>query len=402
MSTVQDSACFASALTILPPYIHVYNEVMERPDLDPVRQETAREYARIRRRLLLADLVMGGVYALAWLLAGWSRGLRDFLGGVASNDWLIVAGFIAIFGGVYALINLPLGYYSGYILPHRFGLSTQTIWGWVTDQVKGLAIGGAIGLLVVEVIYWVLRSAPETWWLWAGAILWLFNVLLANLAPVLLMPLFFKVKPLGEEHGDLVGRLVRLAENSRTKVRGVFQFDLSRRTRAANAALTGLGNTRRIILGDTLLSEFTPDEIETVLAHELGHHVHRDIPVGILIESLLTLAGLYLAHLGLNLGIRSFGFESAGDVAAVPLFALVMGIYGLATMPLSNGYSRWRERRADEYALKATGKGAAYASALTRLANQNLADVDPEPWVEFLLHSHPALSRRIKMALAQR
>jgi STE24 endopeptidase len=181
-------------------------------------------------------------------------------------------------------------------------------------------------------------------------------------------------------------------------VRGVFKFDMSRRTKAANAALMGLGNTRRIVLGDTLLNEFTPDEIETVLAHELGHHVNQDIPVGIILESVLTLGGLYLASLGLKWGAATFGFAGPADIAALPVFALVMGAYSLVTMPLGNAYSRWRERRADAYALRATGNGAAYASALTRLTNQNLADADPEPWVEFLLYSHPALSRRIALA----
>jgi STE24 endopeptidase len=183
-------------------------------------------------------------------------------------------------------------------------------------------------------------------------------------------------------------------------VQGVFKFDMSRRTKAANAALTGLGNTRRIILGDTLIDEFTTDEIETVLAHELGHHVHKDIPLSMLVESLLTLLGLYLASLGLNWGVGVFRFEGPADIAALPLFMLVIGAYGLVTMPLGNAFSRWRERRADEYALRETGMGIAYASALTRLANQNLADADPEPWVEFILYSHPALSKRIAMAEA--
>jgi STE24 endopeptidase len=173
---------------------------------------------------------------------------------------------------------------------------------------------------------------------------------------------------------------------------------MSRRTKAANAAIAGLGNTRRIILGDTLINEFTSDEIETVLAHELGHQVHRDIPIGILVDSVITLGGLYLASLVLEWGVVVFGFESISDVAAMPLLALVVGVYGLVTMPLENAYSRQRERRADEYALKLTGKGTAYASALTRLANQNLADADPEAWVEILLYSHPALNKRIAMA----
>jgi STE24 endopeptidase len=162
----------------------------------------------------------------------------------------------------------------------------------------------------------------------------------------------------------------------------------------------GLGNTRRIVLGDTLLSEFTPDEIETVLAHELGHHVNKDIPLGLVVESVMTLGGLYLAALGLKWGAAAFGFGGPADIAALPVFALVMGAYGLVTMPLGNAFSRWRERRADGYALRATGNGAAFASALTRLANQNLSDVDPEPWVEFLLYSHPALNKRIAMAKA--
>jgi STE24 endopeptidase len=173
---------------------------------------------------------------------------------------------------------------------------------------------------------------------------------------------------------------------------------MSRRTKAANAGLTGLGNTRRIILGDTLIEEFTMDEIETVLAHELGHHVNKDIPLGILIESLITLIGLYAASLVLSWGTQSLGFNGPSDVAAMPLFVLVMGVYGLITMPLGNAYSRWRERLADAYAIEVTKNGTAYASALTRLANQNLADANPEPWVEFLLYSHPSLGRRIAYA----
>ena len=366
--------------------------------LDPERQKQAREYARLRRRLMVVDLALGGLYALAWLIFGWSIMVNRALLSSTVNDWLRVAAFGAVFGGIYFLIDLPLSYYSGFLLPHRYGLATQTLLGWISDQVKGILVGGILGLLVLEVIYAVLRAAPETWWLWAGGILLSFNVILANLAPVLLFPIFYKFKPLEAEYADLAERLVRLAERAGTRVRGVYQFDMSRRTKAANAALTGLGNTRRILLGDTLLAEFTPDEIETVLAHELGHHVHRDIPIGILVESVITLAGLFLASLGLQWGVKVFGFAGVADIAALPLLGLVMGAFGLVIMPLGNAFSRWRERRADAYALQATGNGAAYASALTRLANQNLAEVDPEPWVEFLLYSHPALSKRIAMA----
>jgi STE24 endopeptidase len=306
--------------------------------------------------------------------------------------------YAAVFGAIYFVIDLPLSYYSGFVLPHRFGQSNETLNGWVIDQLKGIAVGAVLGGVVLEVIYAVLRAFPDTWWLWAAGIMLIFSVLLANLAPVLLFPIFYKFKPLGEEYRDLIDRLVRLFEKANTKVQGVYQFDMSTRTKSANAALTGLGGTRRIILGDTLLTQFTPDEIETVLAHELGHHVNKDIPLSIAVQTASTVVGLWLASLALRWGAAAFGFTSPADIAALPVFMLVMGLYGLVTMPLTNAFSRWRERKADEYALESTHNAAAFASAMTRLANQNLSEVDPEPWVEFLLYSHPALEKRIKMA----
>jgi STE24 endopeptidase len=375
---------------------------MSEVTLDAERQKKAKVYARLHRRLMLVDLVLGAAYVVAWLIGGWALSLKAALLTITTNDLVLVAGVAFVFGAVYAVLDLPLSYYQGFVLPHRFGLSTQTRASWISDQIKGALLGGLFGFIVIEMIYAVLRTAPDTWWLWAAAILLVFNVLLANLAPILIMPLFNKIVPLGDEYADLTARLIRLAEQSHTKVRGVFKFDMSRRTREANAALTGLGNTRRIILGDTLLSEFTPDEIETVLAHELGHHVNKDIPVGIALESAGTVIGLYIASLALRWGAASLGLGGPADIAALPVFVAVVGAYGVITLPLSNAYSRWRERRADEYALRATDKPTAFASAMTRLANQNLGEVDPEPWVEFLLYSHPALSKRIAMAHAYR
>ena len=347
---------------------------------------------------MVVDLTLGGAYAIAWLIFGWSADLKAWLANFSSNAWLLVALFAIVFGGIYLLANLPLSYYEDYVLPHRYQQSTQQLGGWVSDQLKGLGISALLGGIVLEIIYAVLRAFPDTWWLWAAGILIVFSVLLANLAPVLLMPVFNKFVPLGPEHQDLIDRLMRLFEKAGTRVQGVYKFDLSRRTKSANAALTGLGSTRRIILGDTLLSEFTADEIETVMAHELGHQVNHDIPLMIAAQAALTLAGLWLASLGLRWGVGLFGLGRPDNIAALPVFMLVMGLYGLVTMPLTNGLTRWRERKADQYALTATHNAPAFASAMTRLANQNLAEADPEPWVEFLLYSHPAMNRRIQMA----
>jgi STE24 endopeptidase len=240
----------------------------------------------------------------------------------------------------------------------------------------------------------------DLWWLWAAIGLLIFNVLLTNLAPILIAPLFNKYIPLGEEHKDLADRLLALAERAHTKVRGVFKYDMSKRTKAANAALTGIGNTRRIVLGDTLIHEFSTDEIETVLAHELGHHVHGDIPLYIAFGTISTTVSLFLASLALNWAIGYFGFTSMADVAAFPALNVILGAYGLVAMPISNAVSRWREGMADEYALQATGKRDAFASAFTRLANQNLSEVDPEKWVVYLFYSHPPLGERIQKAMS--
>ena len=366
--------------------------------LDPERQKQAKEYSRISRRLWLVDTTFGLIYALAWLFFGWTISVRNWAMGITSNEWLLVPIYVFVFGAIYSLLNLPLSFYSSYVLPHKFGQSTQSLKDWIVDQLKGMAIGLPIGLILLELLYLALRVTGNLWWLWAAGGLLIFSVLLSNLAPVLIMPIFNKFVPLGDEHKDLADRLMKLAENAKTKVQGVYKFDMSRRSKSANAALTGMGNTRRIVLGDTLINEFTPDEIETVLAHELGHQVHRDIPFLITFGTVTTMLGLYLASLILNWAIGVFGFTGASDVAAFPALLIVLGAYNLILMPLENAVVRWRERMADEYALQSTGKKDAFSSAFVRLANQNLGEVDPEKWVVFLFYDHPPLGERIEMA----
>jgi STE24 endopeptidase len=372
--------------------------------LDPEKQKQAKEYARIHRRLWVVDTALDLIYTLAWLGLGWAVSLRVSLTSLIAHwsliteNYLLPPLFVFVFGGIIAVLMSPLAYYSGFVLPHRYGQSNQSLKDWIVDGLKGLAIGAPIGLIVLEVIYVFLRAFPQTWWLWVAGFLLVFNVLMANLAPVLIMPIFNKFIPLGDEHADLAQRLIKLAERANTKVRGVFKFDMSKRTKAANAALTGIGNTRRIILGDTLINEFTSDEIETVLAHELGHHVNRDIPLMMAFGTLSTLVSLYLASVALNWAIGFFGFTGPADPAAFPALSLILTLYGLLTMPLDNAFSRWREGLADRYSLQSTNQPEAFASAMTRLANQNLSEVDPEKWVVFLFYSHPPLEERISMA----
>jgi STE24 endopeptidase len=362
-------------------------------DIDRERQREAKAFAGSRYRLTVVDMGLGGAFLLALLLTGMSVHLKGLVLAHTASPILAVAGYFVVLSVGYGLLLLPVGYYGSFVLPHRYGLSKETRRGWLVDQVKAGAVGLVFGLVVVEVIYYLLRVTSQLWWPIAGVFLVLLAVVLANLAPVLLVPLFYKVEPLTDE--DLVGRLEKLAARACTSVRGVFTIDLSSKTSAANAMLMGLGNTRRIVLGDTLYADYGPEEIESILAHELGHHVAHDMWWGMLLQSALTFGGLYITHLALSWATRAQVLSGLDDVAGMPLVGLVVGAFLAVTTPLGNTFSRWRESLADEYALRMAGNPRAFVSAMVRLANQNLAEVDPERWVEVLLYSHPAMGKRI-------
>jgi STE24 endopeptidase len=363
--------------------------------IDPARQEKAKEYARTRNRLFGLDLILSALALGVVLFSGLSVFLRNAALAFSNDHWISTALYFAAGFVGSGVLFAPITYYSIFVLPHRYGLSTQSFRAWLWDASKGAGLGIILGGLVIEVIYFVLRTAPAWWWLIAAAFMLLFNVLLANLAPVLIFPIFFKFKPLDDQ--ELVARLVSLAERAHTRVQGVYTMMLSEKTTAANAAFMGLGNTKRIVLGDTLYNNYSHDEIESVLAHELGHQVHSDIVWGIAIEAALTLIGFLLADWVLKVGVALFHFDGVADLAAMPLFALALGVFGLVTMPLSNAYSRWRETRADEYALESTHNAPAFVGAMEKLANQNLAELVPEPWVEILMYDHPPIGKRLKM-----
>jgi STE24 endopeptidase len=368
--------------------------------LDPARQQTAKAYAKIKRSLSFLEMGLGVAYVLLFIVTGLSPWLRDQAQQLSQATWLSVPLFALGFGLPYSILTAPLNYYSGFVLPHRYGQSVQSFGSWLMDQLKGAVVAGVLGLIVLEIIYALLGAAPQLWWLWMAGVMLLFTVLLSNLAPILIFPLFFKYKPLEDE--ALGQRLTQLAERVGAQVKGVYVFNMSSKTVAANAAVMGLGNTRRIVLGDTLTDKFTIDEIETVMAHEFGHHVHGDLPKGIIVQSLLTLIGFWLADVVMRWGINVFGYSGLTDPATLPLLMVALSVFGLVTMPLGNLWSRWREVKADTYALQMTGKPTAFISAMTRLANQNLAEAEPPAWVEFLLHSHPSISKRVAMAQSYR
>jgi STE24 endopeptidase len=255
-----------------------------------------------------------------------------------------------------------------------------------------------MGAIVVELLYFTIRQWPQNWWLLAWALFMVLFVVLAQLAPVVLFPIFYKFEPL--ENEELRRRLVVLSERAGTRVRGVYRWKLSEKTNKANAALTGLGVTRRIILADTLLDNYTEDEIEAVLAHELGHHVHRHILKSIFVQAAITFFGFWAANWALHYAVdhHLFDFVQISDFADLPLLALVATVLSFLLMPALNAYSRFNERQADRYAFESISSIDPFISSMNKLADQNLAERTPSKWVEWLFHSHPSISRRLKAA----
>jgi STE24 endopeptidase len=368
--------------------------------LDEDRQQQARRYARLRHMLALVNLGVTALLVCVLLFTGLGFHLRDALASAAG--WEPLAGWQPLRIGAYflvlvvagTLLTLPLSYYGGFMLPHRYGLSTQTRGAWTRDLLKGLAISLPVELAAVLLVYLLLAVTPDGWWIWTGVAVLCFTVLLTNLAPVLLLPLFYKLTPVPE--GDVRERALALARRANTRVRGIYSMNMSAKTTAANAMVMGIGNTRRVVIGDTLLDRYSPDEIEVVVAHELGHQVHRDIPKLIFVEVISTLGGLFVVNLVLHAVVANDpAFHGLADAATMPLVAAALGVFALITLPITNGFSRYIEHQADVYALKTTGKADAFVSAMTRMANQNLAELEPSPIIEFLLYNHPATGRRI-------
>jgi STE24 endopeptidase len=362
-----------------------------------VTDERARGYHRLQLGLSLLAFTLGVGYLSALLATGVSARLATRLAEWTAQPWLALAVMAVAVGAGWRLLTLPLTWLGGFWLPRRFGLLHQSFARWAWDTVKAGLIGGALALAGIEVVFALLRWTP--WWWLAGAAAFLVAaVLLTLVAPVWLAPLFYRLEPLAD--GELRERLLRLGRRTGVPVLGVWVGDQSRKSRTANAAVTGLGRTRRIILFDTLVREFPPDEIEAVLAHELAHHAHADIWRGLAVQGAVTLATFWLADRLLAGGVATLGLAGSADPAALPLLLLIALGAGVVALPLTNWWSRHVERQADDFAVRALGSAGAFVSAMERLARLNLAEREPHRLKEILLYSHPAIGRRVARAQA--
>jgi len=371
-----------------------------------VNEDKASRYHRLKRQASFASLVWGVALLGGLVSSGLSLTLRTSAEALAARVGAPASPTVTAL--VYVLFlsllnetgSLPIAFYSGFAVEHRYGLSTERAGGWLLDQVKAFAIGLLLACGGVAIVYWWIRLAPDWWWLAAGAVFALLIVGLTNLAPILLLPLFYRVKPLDRE--SLRARLLALADRAGARVLGAYEWGLGDKTKKANAALAGLGATRRILVSDTMLAEYSDEEIEVVLAHEIAHHVHGDIWKGIAFESALVLAGFYLASRLLGALAGPVGLRGLSDVAGLPLLLLAAGAVSLVMMPVAHAMSRAFERSADRFALDLTRNPGAFISAMRRLGAQNLAEEQPSKIVQWLFYSHPPIRERIAAAQAFR
>jgi STE24 endopeptidase len=353
----------------------------------------AKQYSESKLAVGIVKLALGFVFLLILLLSGASSGLHGLLRGLTDNYHLQLTGYVLVFSAVYYLLFLPLDFYSDVVLERRYDLSNQTTAGWLARSAKEWGLSTFLAVGVLNLLYAAIRNLPHWWWLVAAVGWFILLVLISKITPAVIVPLFYKMVPLKDR--ELADRLLALAGRCGVRVKRVFEIKLSKETNKANAAVVGLGRQRRILIGDTLLTLCSDDEIEAVFAHELGHvalhHTWKLLAGG----AASFVIGFYVLYLVLGPSAAALGFRGPADIAAVPLLILWIALFGFASKPLQTAYSRHFEKQADLFILAKVEKPESLASALTKLADRNLADPNPSRLVEALFYTHPPIAKRI-------
>jgi STE24 endopeptidase len=356
----------------------------------------AKSYSHQKYALSIIDTFYCIALLLIFLGSGLSLSLENLLIGLHLPRFVSVAAYLLVISCLYYLFNLPFNLYSSFILEHKFNLTRQTLKSWLIDQLKSGILGYLLSLILLYSFYWVLGRFAQWWWVVAACCWIIFSVLLAKLAPILIIPLFFKYKKLEDE--VLRQRILELADKMQVKLMDVFQIDFSKKTLKANAAFTGMGSSRRVLLADTLQDKYTYDEVVMILAHEFAHYRLKHIIKLIALNSLLTLGLFYLISKTSAYALGIFRLEFLGQLASCPLIFLYFVLFGIVFAPLEALVSRKFEREADRLALKVTADREAFVSLMEKLAAQNLCDRNPHPLIKFFFFDHPPIDERIKIA----
>ena len=363
----------------------------------PAHQKAA-DYTLAKLRLGHWDLAIDAGMLLVWTLLGGLGALDAWLveisGSGMMQQLLLVMGFMLISG----LVNLPLSYYQTFKVEQHFGFNNMTVGLWLSDLVKGTALGVVLGLPLVWAILWLMESGGDQWWLLAWALLVSYQLFVMWLAPNYIMPLFNKFQPLDD--AQLQARVDALMQRTGFKSDGFFVMDGSRRSAHSNAFFTGLGKQKRVVFFDTLLKQLSPSEMEAVLAHELGHAKLNHIPKSMLRGFAVSLVGM--AALGwlstqvwfyTGLGVQPH-LASSNNALALLLFMQVVPLVTFITTPLNAIKSRQHEFEADAFAC-AHASGQDLRQALLKLYQDNASTLTPDPLYVAFYHSHPPASQRL-------
>jgi STE24 endopeptidase len=353
----------------------------------------AKRYNNIKLGIGIAKAVFSFVIILLFVWLGYSLQLEEYIAAFVMNNYLVFLAFALVTGVAASILFAPVNYYTGFYLEHKYKLSNQSIGKWLWENFKGMLVSLAIGVPVMLIFYYTLNQFGSLWWLPFAIVMFFISVVLSQIFPILILPIFYKLTPL--ENDELKKRIENHASTAGIKIENLYKFDMSKNTKKANAAFTGLGKTKRIILGDTLIDNFTDEEIETVIAHELGHYKKKHIIKNIVIGTVTSFLTLYLIAILYQNSLSWFNFSSITQVAALPLLALWSMLIGIFQSPLGNILSRKFEYEADEYAVKETGNPVAFTRTLEKLTEQNLGDKEPHPFVEWFFYSHPSIRNRI-------
>jgi STE24 endopeptidase len=374
---------------------HVVPEVF-RDRIQPETLSRMRDYTVATSSLGSLAILVTDVAALGLVLSGFLPFLAA--SGVLAGLHPVASGlaFIFVCSVILGLADVPFDLYDTFVIERRFGFSTITFGLWLKDLAKTFTLTCVLMGAILAVFLALIHTLPGTWWLPAWAAFVLFQLLVTWLYPSLIAPLFNTFKPVQDE--SLKGRIHALIEKAGFHLKGLFTMDASTRSRHSNAYFTGIGRSKRIVLFDTLLATHTADEIEAVLAHELGHLKLGHIRTQLVLSVIISLAALYAASKLLSWPplYEAFGFSGPVPYAGLFLLAVAARPLSLFLTPAASLISRRFERQADVFAWRLTGASAPLAGALKRLAEENLANLHPHPLYAWFYYSHPPIVARIE------
>ncbi|MBD3379316.1 MAG: M48 family metalloprotease [Candidatus Omnitrophica bacterium] len=361
------------------------------------KDSDAKKYSAVKFRILIADILLSlGAVLFFWIFA--SEALSQWVSARSSSFFVSCFLYISAFLVFMYLVSFPLHFFSSFVLEKKFGLSERSFLSWLKDEAKAVTLSFILYITCAEVFYLVLRAFPGSWWIVVSSLWVLFSVVLARLLPVLIVPLFYKYTPVEEE--ELKEAIFELSGKAGIPLTDVLKIDLSSKTRKANAALVGLGGTRRVVLGDTLISAFPLDEVRVVVAHEFGHLKYRHIWKLLAFSAITAYLGFYLLYMAAAQIAAATGAPGVDDLSLFPALVLLMGVFGFAVLPVQNLFSRILEKQSDRFALELTGNAKAFVGAMERLAGMNLAEKSPALLKKIFFYDHPPIAERIEMAVS--